>query len=616
MNAHTGARLAFALTVTLTAWTVPANAAAQSLVPKTVLTIHSGAENYPANPPLDAGIREALESRSDLPIDYFAEYLEADLFPGDSALLAFRDYIRRKYEGRRIDVVIAITATALEFVLDHRDELFPGAPVVFAGLVPDEMLRRGNVTGLRVRAAYAETLRLALSLHPATERAFVIANATEDQVEQVRKELATFSSRVSLSYIDEATLSGLLTVVRAVPPNSVILYVWHTQYQAGHIRYPDEIATLVAQAAPVPVYGSSDLYVGSGVVGGVVRGQHETGTRLGQIAVRILTGTRAEDIPIETPRLAPIVDWRQVRRWRIDPSRLPAGTDVRFRVPTIWESYRWYIVGTIVVVTGQLLLIAALLTERAMRRRAESMLRTREARLQTSYDRIRQLNVRLINAQEIARAEIASELHDDVCQELVGASIVVGDLKRSSGRLQDAPAQNALSKLHDTVLGMADGVRRLSHDLHPATLQLVGLAAALRSHCIEVEQRYDVQVRFQSDGGLGDLHPDVALSMFRIAQEALRNGAVHGEARRLTVSVTRSNDDIEMTITDDGKGFDLEAVRREGSGLGLVTMEERARAVGGNFVVASQPGRGTMVRARVSATAHVKAAHDVMYEGA
>jgi len=136
----------------------------------------------------------------------------------------------------------------------------------------------------------------------------------------------------------------------------------------------------------------------------------------------------------------------------------------------------------------------------------------------------------------------------------------------------------------------------------------------LRSHCIEVEQRYDVQVRFQSDGGLGDLHPDVALSMFRIAQEALRNGAVHGEARRLTVSVTRSNDDIEMTITDDGKGFDLEAVRREGSGLGLVTMEERARAVGGNFVVASQPGRGTMVRARVSATAHVKAAHDVMYE--
>ena len=604
MDARLRCRFAFTLAAALSASTLSTSAAAQSPSPKTVLTIHSGAENYPANPLLDAGIRDALEARSDLPIDYFAEYLEADLFPGDRATQAFRDYIRRKYEGRRIDVVIAITKTALDFALDNRADLFGGAPIVFAGLVPDEVLRRGNLTGLRVGAAYGETLGLVLSLHPATQRVFVVANGPEDQVEGVRRELREFSSRVSLTYINEETLPGLLTVIKAIPPRSVILYIWHSQQQAGQIRYTDEIAPLVAQAATVPVYGSSDLYVGSGVVGGVVRYQHETGSRLGQMAVQILTGTRPQDIPIETPPLVPIVDWRQVQRWGIDPSRLPPGTDIRFRVPTAWELYRWYVIGTFAVVALQLLLIAALLTERGQRRRAEVTLRRREAALRVSFDRIRQLNARVINAQETARAEIASELHDDVCQELVGAAITIGDLKRSSGHVLDARAQGTLSRLHDTMLGMVDGVRRLSHDLHPATLRLVGLGSALRAHCIEVEQRYDVQVRFQLESHLGEVHPDVALCLFRIAQEALRNGAVHGDARRLTLSIVRSNGQIEMTVADDGKGFDLDAVRRDGKGLGLVSMEERTRVIGGTFFIITRLGEGTLVRARVSASAH------------
>ena len=611
MDARLRGRFAFALAVALSASTLSTNAAAQSLSPKTVLTIHSGAENYPANPLLDAGIREALEARSDLPIDYFAEYLEADLFPGDRATQAFRDYLRRKYEGRRIDVVIAITKTALDFALDNRDDLFGGAPIVFSGLVPDEMLlRRDNLTGLRVGAAYGETLGLALSLQPATQRVFVVAKGPEDQVEGVRRALREFSSRVSLTYVAEETLPALLTVIKGIPPHSVVLYIWHTQRQAGQIHYPDEVASLVVQAAPVPVYGSSDLYVGSGVVGGVVRGQHETGTRLGQMAVQILTGTRPQDIPIETPPLVPIVDWRQVRRWGIDPSRLPAGTDIRFRVPTPWEQYRWYVIGTFAVVALQLLLIAALLTERGQRRRAEVTLRRREAALRVSFDRIRQLNARVINAQETARAEIASELHDDVCQELVGAAITIGDLKRSSGYVQDARPQSTLSRLQDTMLGMVDGVRRLSHDLHPATLRLVGLGPALRAHCIEVEQRYDVQVRFQLESQLGEVHPDVALCLFRIAQEALRNGAVHGDARRLTLSIHRSNGQIEMTVADDGKGFDLDAVRRDGKGLGLVSMEERTRVIGGTFFIITRPGEGTLVRARVSATAHAPSVTD------
>ena len=150
---------------------------------------------------------------------------------------------------------------------------------------------------------------------------------------------------------------------------------------------------------------------------------------------------------------------------------------------------------------------------------------------------------------------------------------------------------------------MVDGVRRLSHDLHPPSLRLLGLGSALEAHCIEVEKRHDVQVRFKTEGDLGRLHPDVALCLFRIAQEALRNGAVHGNARRLGVSLARIGDHVELTVTDDGWGFDLEAARREGSGLGLVSMEERAHVVGGDLQIITRPGQGTTIRVRIPAGA-------------
>ena len=163
--------------------------------------------------------------------------------------------------------------------------------------------------------------------------------------------------------------------------------------------------------------------------------------------------------------------------------------------------------------------------------------------------------------------------------------MAVGSLKSSSGAIQDAQTQQALSKIHIETLGMFEGIRRLSHDLHPATLRLVGLAAALRAHCVEVEKRHDVQVHFTTDGDFADLHPDVAVCLFRIAQESLRNGVVHGDARRLAVSLARSGDHVELTVTDDGRGFDLEAVRRDGSGLGLVSIEERAHVIGGDVQI-------------------------------
>jgi signal transduction histidine kinase len=513
----------------------------------------------------------------------------------------------RKYAGQHIDVVIAVTDQSFRFALDHRADLFPDAPIVYMGLsTPDAAIRTSGpgVTGMQVSNAYGQTLSAALAMHPGTERVFVVANAPDAaQVARTRSELAAASGGVPLVFLDQGTVSKLVDAARAVPQHSLILFMWHTPQDPGNLLYSDRIAQLVADAAPVPVYGTSDFYVGRGLVGGVVRSTRESGARLGDLAGRILSGERAADIPIEAARVVPTFDWRQLRRWGVDPAQLPAGSDVQFRVPTAWEAYRPYIVGTIVVVSAQLALIMALVAARARARRAEATVRTRETTLRTSYDRIRHLAGRLIHAQEATRATVARDLHDGVCQDLAGLSIAIASLQRTSGDLQDSPIQEELGKIQAEARNTYDEIRKLSHDLHPSTLRLLGIATTLKAHCAEIAKRHGVHVAFNVDGHLGSLEPDVAVSLFRIAQESLRNGVVHGKARSLSVSLTRSAEWIEMTVTDDGEGFDVERVRGSGSGLGLVSMEERAHAFGGDVHVESRPGHGTVTRVRCPAAA-------------
>jgi two-component system sensor histidine kinase UhpB len=236
----------------------------------------------------------------------------------------------------------------------------------------------------------------------------------------------------------------------------------------------------------------------------------------------------------------------------------------------------------------QSLLIAGLVAQRARRRRVEATLRT-------SYERSRVLAGRLIDADEATRADIARDLHDGVCQDLVGVSMAAASLRRASGQIQDAQTQRALSMLHDDTRRVGETLRRLSHDLHPATLQLTGLASALKTHCAEVEQRHDVRVRFHCDGDFGGVRPDIVVCLFRIAQESLRNAVIHGNAEQLEVSLERAGEHIELTVTDDGCGFEVDAVRGTSAGLGLVSMEERARGVGATVHIVSGIGQGTTV---------------------
>lgn len=580
------------------------DAVAQDRRVYTVLTIHWGPEEYPATPIVNTTLRDALTGDPELPVDYFSEYLESDMLPAGQASAALANYLQAKYRGRRIDLVIAVADPALRFVLENRDMLFANVPIVYSGVGDPASFTRdfsGGITGILRGSAYQETVKLALQLHPSTRHVFVVAKSLSDDSDAAtRQTLREASPGVPLTFLDADAIPDLLSQLRALPSQSVVLFIAYSQKAPWLRSSGAELMSLVADASPAPVYGTNEWYIGRGAVGGMVRSRVATAGRMAAMAMEILRGRRPEDIPVESARLAPVFDWRQLERHGIDASRLPAESEIRFRPMPAWAAVRPYAAVTLVVFTAQLALIAGLLRHRAQRRRAERGIRMREASLRTSFERIRRLTGRLIDAQESTRAAIARDLHDDVCQDLAAVAIGVSSLQGTASAY-DAVLQEKLSRLKQTTLDVLERVRRLSQDLHPSTLRVLGLAAALRSHCLEVEKRHDVQVSLDVSPSTGFVPPDAALCLFRIAQEALRNSAVHGQARRINIGLSRIGDDVELVVADDGCGFDVETAGRDGSGLGLISIEERVHLANGRVEIMSQPWDGTTIKVRVPA---------------
>lgn len=207
------------------------------------------------------------------------------------------------------------------------------------------------------------------------------------------------------------------------------------------------------------------------------------------------------------------------------------------------------------------------------------------------------LAARLIEAQEDERKRIAMELHDDLNQKLAVLAI---ELTRLEDQLEDASPQvhEQIGALEALASSLSEEVRRLSHSLHPATIQHVGLVAGLRSLCAAFGKEKDIAI----EACLPELarvpSPAVALSLYRIAQGAFQNVRKHSQASEVRVSLTESQNALRLSILDNGRGFDPERVGRE-AGLGLVSMKERCRLQRGTLRVRSSPGAGTEVEAWV-----------------
>lgn len=214
--------------------------------------------------------------------------------------------------------------------------------------------------------------------------------------------------------------------------------------------------------------------------------------------------------------------------------------------------------------------------------------------LTQARDELRRLTARLMEAHEEERRHLGRELHDDLSQRLAALVVDAQVLRRALGSGgREGPLEEGLERLVRGLRELSEDVRRLSHRLHPASLERLGLAAALAAHAAELEEGQGLRVRLTVHDGGDPLPPAAALCLYRVAQEALHNAARHSGAAGAEVTLTRDGGQAHLVVVDSGSGFDPAAAR--GAGVGLVSMEERARLLGGRLEVASAPGSGTRI---------------------
>jgi signal transduction histidine kinase len=577
-----------------------------------VLVLHSTRRDGSFSILADRELPRLLDERRDL--DYYSEHIDLPRFSEPGYQAAFRDFLRRKYRGHRFDLVFAMLDTAIEFVRSNRNELFPDTPVVFlANRAPIPM---PNATGIIAESNFKGTVAFAAKLQPDLQQVFVVTGASpRDRAyeAETRAEFQRAGFPFTFTHLSGLPSGELERTLETLPPHSMVYMVVFYQDGAGENFHPAEYANRVASVASAPTYSWLDSMMGHGIVGGSLLSEEAEVNALAGVALRILHGEKAETIPASTADVAVNqVDWRQLRRWGISEARLPAGTVVRFREFDVWERFKGYIVGAIVLLIGQSFLIGTLLVQRKRRRRAEQKAYQSEAELRVSFDKIRALGGRLLLAQESERARIARELHDGFGQDIALIALTLSALRQQPDLKNSPTADAAVGDLQKRTLQVAGEIHALSHDLHPGALRHLGLAPAVESHCIEIEKRYDVQVSFTAAGDLSHLSDATALGLFRISQEALRNAAVHGGPRRINVSITVSTEHVELTVADDGKGFDVEGMRGDDRGIGLVSMEERASLAGGVMQIVSQPGKGTTICVRAPVRASVQAGQDTV----
>jgi signal transduction histidine kinase len=311
-----------------------------------------------------------------------------------------------------------------------------------------------------------------------------------------------------------------------------------------------------------------------------------------ELAYRVLNGEKPQNIPVQSavPAHAMAFDWRQLRRWGIEESALPSGSLVSFREASPWQRYKWPLVGVCVFCLAETALIARLLLQQARRRRVENV-------LLKSRNEVRDLAGKLIEAQEEERRRIARELHDDHSQRLAAVAMFVSSIRHDlSGLIPES--YRRMEELQVRLGWLSDGIHRLSHELHPTLLEHVGLDAALQGHAGELKQLTGMAVEIKTHLESEVICPNVALCLYRVAQEALRNAAKHSGSQRAEVTVRRVAAGLEMVIADQGRGFDS-STGRQNRGLGLTSMEERLRSVGGTLKIESAPQKGTRVSAQV-----------------
>jgi signal transduction histidine kinase len=553
---------------------------------------------------IDAALRRELKSHLSNGIDIFTEFLDAERFPGSEQAAIAEEYLRAKYAKRSLDLVIAAGPDALKFLMQRRASLFPGIPLIFGGVAEQTAQALSlppETVGVIGRYDPEPTVDLALRLQPDARHLFVVTGASKfdrSWEEKARRALHSYEGRLDIRYLSGLPMSELTQELGNLPERSIVLYLSMFQDGAGKDFVPGDVIEQVAKTANAPVYAVYDLMVGRGVVGGSINSYESLAISMAQLGLRVLAGERPTTSFLAQP--TNIVDWRQMKRWGLRESKLPPGSVVQFREPSLWEAYWPQIVFVVALLILQSFLIVAMILQDARRRRAEREVALWRQEL-THLARVATLG-------ELSGA-VAHELNQPLTAILsnAGAARLILEQKGSDfGELQEILADIAADATrggeiiqHLRTLFSKAALRSQPLVLNEVVLEALKLVhndlvarrvVAVSSLAPELPRVRGDRVQLQQ----------VLLNLIHNACDAMVENAP-GE-RKLVVSTATDENATRISVTDHGTGIREDRLsslfqpffttKSRGLGLGLSICRSIIEAHGGSLWAFNNPGRG------------------------
>lgn len=566
---------------------------------KRVLILYTHRQFSPINTQWHAGIVEAVKRGYEGPVDFEVEYVDPVLQTDREFINAWSSLLQARYGNSQPDVIMPVYFPAFIFLIANRATFFPECPIVFCA-VPTGFAKsqsaHSQVTGVGIPLDLGESLEATRRVIPNLKKV-VLLSGTSNLDDWMRRVTLRYHQEhfegVDLIDLQGAPVEHARRYLAGLETGSAVMMLSFEADRKGNRYTTEEYLKSVADASPVPIFSCSDTLLGQGTIGGALASPIEQGVIAGRMVARILRGESADSIPeVFDLKIRNVFDAQVMDRYGIKESQLPKGSEVINRKPTVWSQYGKYLAAGLAAFLLQSAIIVSLLVNRLRRIRAESESRS--------------LAGRILTAIEDERGYLARELHDDVSQRLAAATIETGTLEnrvQSNSQLDRVDLQGSLGKLKKHLIGICDDLHRLSHRMHPAVLDDFGLPDALRTECKELSERSGIPIEYVGPASFEEIPKEVSLCLYRIAQEALWNAVKYSASEKIFVQLTSDSEFVYLEIRDNGVGFDpgAEELRK---GLGLASMRERVRLVGGTIKIEASPGNGVEIAVIIPVPEH------------
>lgn len=556
---------------------------------KTVLILYDGGREFPAIQLMDRSIESELNAAFANRVTIFREHMDLTRVGPTNYEPLLRDFYRSKYANNLPDLIVTVRPRPLDFVLREGDELFTSAPIVSTGMDARQITARAlppRVTGLVNDIKYWPTIELALALQPQTNHVVIVCGSSpnDDALRAlIRDELGQHQRRVKFTFLTGLSLAGLLQRVGSLPPRTIVLFASFTKDADGRSFFPNSLLAEVARTANAPTYINSEDVLDSGAVGGSLISFTAWGSETGKLATRILNGERADAIPFVTfASRTSTVDARQLERWNIGLTQVPAGTIVLNRVPSVWETYRWPIVGGSLLLATLGSLITMWLLNRKRRLMAEQRLRVSEAERRTAVSE--------------ERNRMARDMHDTLAQGFTGVIVQLQAAEHALAHGSHPDLHTHMRRASELARRSLGDARRSIRALRSRALEEGNLCIALETATKQAAAETKLVAEFATLGKPRLLQEAVEENLLRIHQELLTNVLRHSGASTVTATLSFDANAISLEVRDDGHGFDSSIVTE---GLGLIGIRERTGQMGGALTIESQDGIGTRVRVSI-----------------